>query len=57
VGGLLVLRLVGLFNVGTVARRMADNVQVFMKKVGFENRQLVIGAGFCSKVELLPTAS
>ena len=33
------------------------NEQVFMKKGEFGTRQPVTGAGFCSKVELLPTAS
>lgn len=36
---------------------IATNVQVFMKKGKFGTRLPVTGAGFCSKVELLPTAS
>jgi len=36
---------------------IAANGKVFMKKGEFGTRQLVTGAGFCSKVELLPTAS
>jgi len=40
-----------------VSFRVAANVQVFMKKGEFGTCQLVTGAWFCSKVELLPTAS
>jgi hypothetical protein len=36
---------------------MAHNEKVFMKKGEFETRQPVTGAGFWSKIELLPTAS
>jgi hypothetical protein len=37
--------------------KMTANEKVFMKKGEFGTRQPVTGAGFCSKVELLPTAS
>jgi hypothetical protein len=40
-----------------VALNIADNEKVFMKKGEFGTRPPVTGAGFCSKVELLPTAS
>ncbi len=40
-----------------VCHIIATNVQVFMKKGEFGKRLPVTGAGFCSKVELLPTAS
>jgi hypothetical protein len=33
---------------------MTANEKVFMKKGEFGNRPPVTGAGFCSKVELLP---
>jgi hypothetical protein len=33
---------------------LAANVQVFMKKGEFGTRQPITGAGFCSKVELIP---
>jgi hypothetical protein len=36
---------------------LATNEKVFMKKGELGTRQPVTGAGFCSKVELLPTAS
>jgi hypothetical protein len=36
---------------------MTANEKVFMKKGEFGTRQPVTGAGFCSNVELLPTAS
>jgi hypothetical protein len=36
---------------------VATNVKVFMKKGEFGTRPPVTEAGFCSKVELLPTAS
>jgi hypothetical protein len=36
---------------------IAPNEKVFMKKGEFGTRPPVAGAGFCSKVELLPTAS
>jgi hypothetical protein len=38
-------------------KNIAANVKVFMKKGEFGTRPPVTGAGFCSKVELLPTAS
>jgi hypothetical protein len=37
--------------------RVATNVQVFMKKGEFGTRPPVTGAGFCSKAELIQTAS
>jgi hypothetical protein len=40
-----------------VFSKITANVQVFMKKGEFGTRQPVTDAGFCSKVELLPTAS
>jgi hypothetical protein len=36
---------------------LATNEKVFMKKGEFGTRPPITGAGFCSKVELLPTAS
>ncbi|WP_394991472.1 hypothetical protein [Emticicia sp.] len=36
---------------------IAHNEKVFIKKGKFGTRQPVTDAGFCSKVELLPTAS
>jgi hypothetical protein len=36
---------------------MAANEKGFMMKGEFENRPTVTDAGFCSKVDLLPTAS
>jgi hypothetical protein len=36
---------------------ISANEKVFMKKGEFGTRPPITGAGFCSKVELLPTAS
>jgi hypothetical protein len=45
------------FSTPNSPKKLAANEKVFMKKGGFGTRPPVTGAGFCSKVELLPTAS
>jgi hypothetical protein len=46
-----------MFDYFKVSNKMAGNEKVFMMKGVFGKRPPVTGAGFCSKVELLPTAS
>jgi hypothetical protein len=52
-----IVKLFWRFTVGFCRNKVAHNVKVFMKKGEFGTRQPVTGAGFCSNVELLPTAS
>ena len=43
-----------MFVVGMRFGKIAPNEKVFMKKGEFGTRQPITGAGFCSKVELIP---